>query len=134
MKRCCTCRQTKQLSDFSKARSQKDGYRPDCKDCTRKYWYTESGIAAYKRYQQSTKGKARYKRYALRHPERIKAKKAISNAIYRNKLNRPETLHCIGCFEQAQEYHHPSYAPEQRFNVVPVCAECHRQIHSNLRP
>ena len=129
MKTCPTCKQTKSLLEFSKNRYNKDGYQKQCKDCVRNYWYTKDGIAAYKRYQQSVKGKARYKRYALRHPERIKAKKAVSNAIHRNKLQRPETLHCMDCFEQANEYHHPSYAPEDKLNLVPVCSECHRNRH-----
>ena len=127
MKTCVTCKHSKPRSEYHKHCTNKDRHQALCKICVKEY---------HDNYRQNHNAKynARYKRYALRHPERIKAKKAISNAIYRNKLNRPETLHCMDCFGQAEEYHHPSYSFEQRFNVVPVCAECHRQIHSNLRP
>ncbi len=132
MKTCVTCKQSKPLSEYHRHCTNKDGHQAMCKLCNviyqrayRKHCLQDDTLRA--RYN------TRYKRYALRHPERIKAKKAISNAIHRKKLNRPETLHCMNCFEQAEEYHHPSYAPEQRFSIVPVCADCHKEIHINQR-
>ena len=33
MKRCCTCKQEKEYSEFGKHRQWSDGYRPQCKEC-----------------------------------------------------------------------------------------------------
>lgn len=128
MKICITCKQSKPLSEYHKHCTNKDGHQAICKACT----------AIYHKYcRQDKKLKlsynARYKQYALRHPERIKAKNAVTHAIRDHRLQSPNTLHCMDCFGQATEYHHPSYAPEHRLDVIPVCAECHRQIHTNLR-
>ena len=34
MKKCCTCKQIKDESDFHKDKTRKDGFRSDCKSCT----------------------------------------------------------------------------------------------------
>ncbi len=129
MKTCTTCKQSKPFLEYHKDRHSKDGHQRMCKACSKAYRQTKKCIVSCEHYRQSTKGKARYKRYASRHPGRIKAKNAVNNAIHRNKLNRPETLHCMDCFEQATEYHHPSYAPENRLSLVPLCSECHKDRH-----
>lgn len=38
LKTCCTCREEKELSEFSKDRKRKDGLHPACKDCGKKYY------------------------------------------------------------------------------------------------
>ena len=132
MKTCITCKQSKLLSEYHRHCTNKDRHQSICKACT--IIYQKANRKCYRQDKKlNALYNARYKRYALCHPERIKAKNAITHAVHRNKMNRPETLHCMKCFEQATEYHHPSYAPEHRFDVIPVCAECHRQIHTNLR-
>lgn len=37
MKKCCTCKKEKELPDFGKNKSMKDGLNPACKDCNRAY-------------------------------------------------------------------------------------------------
>ena len=84
-----------------------------------------------KKYRQSEKGKDAKKRYNARHPNQIKAEKAVSNAIRSGKLPRPDTLQCMNCFRDAKQYHHPSYAPEDRLKVFPVCVGCHIKCHKH---
>lgn len=120
MKTCVTCKQSKPFSEFHKHCAKKDGHQSICKTCT-------------KIYHKANRNNARHKRYAHRHPERIQAKHAIERAIKNGILVRPDTLLCIGCGGQAKEYHHPSYLPERRLDVEPVCNKCHRQIHTNLK-
>lgn len=38
VKRCTKCGQTKPVTEFTKDRHRKDGYRHNCRDCLRTYW------------------------------------------------------------------------------------------------
>lgn len=38
MKKCTSCDEIKDISNFQKDSSKKDGYRPDCKSCRKKYY------------------------------------------------------------------------------------------------
>ena len=152
IKRCSYCKQIKAVSDFYKNRKNKDGFENSCKICrkisirkyqktekgrltnrksVKKYRKTKKGKAYRKRHQQSKKGKDTQKRYIIRHPERRKARNAVSYAIEVGKLFRPNILKCHYCPEQAEQYHHPSYEPEDRLNIIPVCKICHKYIHSH---
>ncbi len=90
--------------------------------------------AAHKRYNQSEKGKARYRRYEANHPGHWRAKNAVSHAIRAGKLPRADSLLCMNCFEQAKDYHHPNYKPENWLKVFPVCKKCHRKLHKKSVP
>lgn len=39
-KRCCTCKQTKPLTDFNRMTRAKDGRQPSCRGCNAAYHYT----------------------------------------------------------------------------------------------
>ena len=84
-----------------------------------------------KRYQQSEKGKTVARcavdKYQRRRPEQRKAGNVVNNAIRIGELPRPDTLKC-SCGEQAKQYHHPSYAPEHHFDIVPLCIFCHNKL------
>lgn len=160
-KTCRVCKQTKPFSEFHKNRSSKDGHINNCKVCRliriKEYSQTEKGKARYKRYKQTEKGKATQKRYrqsdkgrkvdtrgkkrfGIRHPEQIKAKKAVKRAIKTGKLPRPDTLLCHyrlqhpDCEYHAKQYHHwHGYAPEHYLDIVPVCMKCHIKQHNRKR-
>ena len=137
MKTCCNCKQSKTLSEFNKAQNRKDGRQTWCKLCERTYRKTEkSKKINYKadcRYRQTEKYKATRNRYLAQHPLRSKAVSAVYCAIRAGKLPQVNSLQCH-CGEQAKDYHHPDYAPENWLNVIPVCRNCHRKIHINLLP
>ena len=136
-KKCCICNRTKAFTQFHKNLANKDNHQYQCKICCAKYQkrysQTKQGREARNKAdccrRQSKKFRISQKHYRLRHPKRMKAKNAVNNAIRKGELPRPDTLLCINCFEQAKDYHHPSYEPEHKFKVVPVCKKCHRKIH-----
>lgn len=104
----------------------------------KRYTQSEKCKATKKRYRQSRRGKilrkiARKscdKKYVIAHPKQIKAIYKVYCAITSGKMPRPDTLQCISCPAQAQHYHHSKgYEPEHWFDVIPVCRNCHREIH-----
>lgn len=141
MKKCAKCKQIKPISEFSRHTGHKDGYQGWCKSCQRvyqrKYQKTERGKAvnrkSFKKYRRTNKGKDNdyrcAKRFRIRHPERRKAKAVVEYAVRVGKLPRVNTLQCHYCPKPAQQYHHPSYAPEHWYDVIPVCIKCHTKIH-----
>lgn len=38
-KRCCTCKEVKQRSEFNRASARKDGLQASCRECNRRYHY-----------------------------------------------------------------------------------------------
>ena len=93
---------------------------------------SKKGRAAKRRYNQSEKGKIAIKRYYIRHPERIRARGVVNQAIKEGKLPHLNTLKCA-CDNQAEHYHHwHGYAIECQLDVIPVCSKCHsRQSQSS---
>jgi len=155
-KYCSLCKQTKLLSNFYKNRHNKDGFQAYCIPChkikqrkflqsekgkksrisaQKKYRTSLKGIIANKQYNQSEKGKkirlALVRKHQIQHPEQIKAKNAVTNAVMTGKISPPCYIPCARCSGQAQHYHHQSYAPNKRLDVMAVCAKCHKKIHSN---
>lgn len=141
IKRCTDCKQIKSLSEFNKDESSKDGLQYKCKSCYRDYQQSPKGKAvnrkAQGKYRKTPKGKtanqAAQRRFCVRHPERRKAKNAITCAITAGKLPRPDTLQCHYCPKPAQQYHHwHGYEKEHRLDVVPVCILCHSKIRRKV--
>ena len=101
---------------------------------TQKYKKTEKGKVTQRRYHQSEKGRVSGLkssiRYQAQHPEQRPARQAVNNAVRASKLPHIKTLSCMNCFKQAEIYHHPSYAPERKFDIFPVCRKCHSKIHN----
>ena len=108
------------------------------KTCTigKDYNHSEKRRASYNRYYQTEKGKIsqrnKARQYKIQHPEQCKAGDAVNSAIRANKLVRPDNLQCPCCYKKAELYHHPSYVPEHRLSVVPLCKKCHRIIHGYI--
>ena len=127
MKICCTCRQIKPFSAFSKNRSRKDGLKCYCNVCQKTF---------NKLYHQTKKGKKAIRKaknhFHIRHPERRKARQAVRDAITAGRLARPDLLSCRICKEHATEYHHNSYLPKDKLVVFPVCQKCHSKIHRKI--
>jgi len=101
-KRCSKCKQIKELSDFYKDRSHKDGYCSECKICNlkkqEKYHRTEKGKAASSRYQHSEKYKIAEKRYQQSEKGRIANRKRVKN--YRQTEKGKKTY-----YEARQRYY-----------------------------
>lgn len=63
------------------------------------------------------------------HPERIAASRAVQLVNGKKRVRPAHLCKCFICGEQAQHNHHPSYAPEYHFFVVPLCRSCHTKVH-----
>jgi len=144
-KRCTRCKQIKPLSEFYKDKSYKDGCQASCKTCRkiqgRKQGQTPKRKAYLKAYQgkwgKTEQGKMSIlnavKRYQIRHPARHKARQTVRQAVKEGRLPRLSSLQCSHCDKPAQDYHHPSYLPEHWLDVVPVCFDCHKTIHKQIK-
>lgn len=137
MRRCYKCKEEKQLTDFTKNRSKKDGYSNVCKPCN-----NENVLAYYRRngknYQSKVKDHAKAKRY--------------DSVDKMNKLK--EATGCVYCDERSAislDYHHIdpntktyeisylvackswSKIPEELKKCELVCTNCHRKLHKNIK-
>ena len=124
-KTCCRCNTVKQLAEFYKSKSRKDGHQYHCIDCGKAYKQSKKY-----RYKTKPEVQSRYdKKRKLRFPHKLKAKAAVMYAIRVGKIPRAKTLKCT-CGKIAHDYHHESYAPEHYLNVIAVCQSCHQSIHN----
>ena len=93
--------------------------------------YSERANAWKNAYKKTDKGKAARARYDASRSEstRVKARKAVSDAIASGKLIRPETCSECGCTCKP-EGHHTDY--DKPLEVVWLCTSCHRAAHRSL--
>jgi len=163
MKQCTKCKESKSLEEFHNHAGRPEGKADWCKPCARayksrpetlarqrerrqlpenkvkqqQYWQTDAYKESQRNYRQSKKGKAGSKKYHARrrrlYPERIKAKDAVHNAIRDGRLTPVGELPCCGCGKQAEHYHHESYEPEHRLDVIPFCESCHKFLHHSTQ-
>lgn len=139
MKICPRCGIEKAYSDFPKDASKSSGFSSHCKVCNRekkKRWLkTEKGSAtkkaARKRNSGSETAKARYKRSWSRkmatHPEKIRARCAVKDALKYGKLFRKP---CEVCGDVQVEAHHDDYS--KQLEVRFLCQKHHREFHENF--
>lgn len=77
----------------------------------------------------ATQFKERKRRYQAANPIKVKARKAVENAVARGKLTRPD--HCTICLVPGRPHaHHPDYS--RPLDVIWCCLSCHRAIHKAL--
>lgn len=73
------------------------------------------------------------KDHFARHAAWLATLEAMSKGI----LPRAKECNCHHCSKPAQCHHHPSYHPDDRLCVVPLCFKCHMSHHKSgmeLRP
>lgn len=115
---------------------------------SKKEWYRERGGREVARarnaseearlkkaeYLQTAAGKEAQKRKDDKrresYPEKLSAKGAVQNAMRHGKLPPVKTLKCARCDNQAEEYHHESYAEEDFLRVIPLCKICHAKTYT----
>jgi hypothetical protein len=151
-KRCPKCNQFKPVAEFTRDSSRADGLDPYCRACRAayrrspagqavearrkrtakrkraqaRYRASPEGRAAHKKYDQSPKGRETQARRRIRDREKVAARKAIAAEVRAGRIPRASALRCEACKGPAVEYHHASYAPEDRLKVVALCVFCHR--------
>jgi len=130
-KRCSKCNLAKHIDDFYINRINKDGHDGQCKACKRQYAASVAGRARTKKYKQSEKGRAMMRRkvskYRQDHPERMRVKQVVYQAIESGKIMPVRKCKCARCNLPAKEYHHADYT--KPLDVTALCRRCHRVAH-----
>lgn len=154
MKTCTKCGEEKSLGDFYKRSGAEGKYMAQCKDCTKsetaKYRVdNEDKVSAYeakrrkrperialsneidrKRRNQPHRVaayKAAHQKYKEAHPERVKARDAVGNAVRDGHLI-PWTVCAVPECGDVPEAHHPDYS--RPLDVVWLCCRHHKDAHN----
>ncbi len=147
MKQCSRCKKSKELSEFYKNSSKKDGYGSHCKACRSTYFQTKERRKAHNyqnwQYSQTPKGKivkarsnARFRqtekyktairKHREKYPARRKAQIILHNAVATEKISRPNF--CTTCQRSCTpQGHHPDYS--KPLEVIWLCHLCHMSLH-----
>lgn len=134
-KTCSRCKEEKPLDDFPKKRRYAGGRAAMCGQCLKvkqREWWKNSKVGILERLREVRKEKKdRNKAYRTKNPDKRRAGLAVGYAVRCERLPKVNTLKCAipGCNEQATHYHHWSYAQEHWLSVIPVCIQCHADIH-----
>ncbi len=138
-KECFKCHKVKELDEFYKHPQMQDGHVNKCKLCNKKdvkdRYYSEDGrkrVIEYERKRfKDPKRKAKIKIYArnrvIRHPNKVKANRAVSHAIKKGVLKR---LPCEVCGEIKSQAHHPDY--RRPLYIKWLCFKHHREEHNQI--
>lgn len=94
--------------------------KPESIERRAEYRQTEAGREAQKRKDE----KRRRENF-----QQIKAKNAVNHAVAAGVLPSVHTQKCARCGNQADEYHHISYAEEDFLRVTPLCKSCHAKTY-----
>lgn len=122
---CKTCEQQKDrdyraknreaLLEIDRIRNQ----RPDRKEYRREYFKTERGRKVHKQC---------YARSLVKHPDKIRARRDVSNALKKGLLIKKP---CVECGEANSQAHHEDYS--KPLEVVWFCFPCHTNHHNKER-
>lgn len=121
-KRCTDCGETKPLDDFHRHRREASGRQIYCKACHCRHQreWRESHMVKRAEAQRL---------YRRRNPLKARARKAVSNAVERGKLVKPDQ--CEGCGEPTEarflDGHHTDYS--KPLDVAWLCRTCHAETH-----
>jgi len=134
-KKCARCKEIKSIDLFGSDRGKPDGKNVYCRICARQFEkeynekHPEKMREKYERRKQYYLDKC--KTYRKQNPEIRKAHSAVNDAVRYGKIPAAKSLLCMNCREnQADIYHHYNgYKIENRLDVIPVCASCHKIIH-----
>ena len=119
-KRCPTCKEIKDVSEFDKNRRNKDGIHSQCKKCKyadmARYRATEAGREDYRK---------RSKKYKLENRDKLNARKIIEWGIRSGKIIRPDKCQNCGIECRTEAHHHAGYDKLNAKNVKWLCKKCH---------
>lgn len=129
---CFKCGVEKAIEDFYVHPKMADGRLGKCKDCTKIDVRNrpKALVRAYERRRGQTSARrasqlVQQKAARALHPEKFKARSAVSNAIRSGRLVRRP---CRGCGSTSKvEGHHPDYS--KPLDVVWLCDACHHAEH-----
>ena len=156
IKLCSKCKQKKSLSEFYRNKQRKDGYNGWCKKCLTPAINRHKQSERYKEQQAEyskkleVKERMNYMRRKRRKenpekyraidrmqrqnddPQKLKARDVVGQAIIYHNFPKACKHQCKNCENQASEYHHWSYDPEHWLDVIPLCKQCHADVHNGV--
>lgn len=139
LKRCCTCKIEKSVSDFYKDKRSKDGLKWQCKKChclttvisrdedkhreTNKNWMRRSKYATREEVRERDMLRSRVRNKSWE----AKARALANRAVELGFLVRPEV--CPKCNQSNLKVHahHEDY--NKPLEVIWLCSECHGKRH-----
>lgn len=136
-KRCTCCRLLKQRDGFHRLISAKDGRQSWCILCRKthdrqtKEQHPEKVKAWKRKWSRNNphKGRERYYKRMREEPEKMRARGAVTNAVYKGKIKKPDA--CMDCRRKVKRNvlmgHHEDYS--KPLDVIWVCSPCHWQRH-----
>lgn len=135
-KTCFKCGEEKPLDEFYRHPQMGDGHLNKCKDCTKKdvrhhRLDNPEKVRAYDRARSRlphrvSQRRELYEREWDRHPDRMKARNAVSNAVRDGKLEKRPCAFCEAT--EGLEAHHHDYT--KPLEVTWLCRPCHRRFHA----
>ena len=130
MQLCKICLEEKPLSDFYAMKTMKSGHMSKCKECFKKEMHEarKRNIEHYREYDRnrgSRMSNEDLRRQRARHPEWVKAHRAVHNALRNGTLHKKPCEVCGASFVHA---HHPDYS--KPLDVIWLCPAHHRMIHA----
>ena len=148
MKTCCKCKETKELTEFSKNRTTKDGLQFECKPCKKEYrraHYLANKDKEYKRkrlYYTDPKNKEKIKQWSSEHKKRHRAyylhlsnerrAKKIQRTVSWADMNKIKNIYkeAVKLRESGHDVHVDHIVPLQGENVSGLHVEYNLQIIS----
>ena len=135
-KRCFKCGEVRPLDDFYRYRMMADGHLNKCKSCAKRdvanrYVAKRAEISArvseMRTPEQRAMAQEGRRRHRARHPERERARAAVTRAVGSGRLQRRP---CEACGEAETQAHHEDYS--RPLDVVWLCFVCHRARHGQI--
>lgn len=135
-KTCFKCDEEKPLEAFYKHPQMADGHLNKCKDCAKKdvrqhRLDNPEKVRAYDNQRASLPHRVALRKQLFRrewehHPDRMKARNAVSSALKGNRLEKRPCAFC-GSEENLEAHHHDYSKP---LDVTWLCSACHRRFHA----
>lgn len=135
-KACFKCGITKPYSEFYGHKATAHKVLNKCKDCTKQdvRQYRQNNLEKIRGYDRSRanlphrkeKRLELFKRESDSHPDRMKARKAVSNALRDERLKKQPCAFC-GHSGRVEAHHHDYSKP---LDVTWLCTPCHRRFHA----
>lgn len=138
MKNCVECGVQKPLSEYYRHPDTSDGHLGKCKECCKAHARANrvKNVIRYRQHDRerfkTPERKEAVKRARAKmnedHPEKVKARKAVSNALRDGRLTKEP---CHLCGNPDSEAHHEDYT--RPLDVHWVCQNCHQTAVHNVR-
>ena len=134
-RRCSSCGEEKDFSDFYRHPFGRDGIQPRCKDCcikaerlrriTKPEKFAEYERARSRKPDRIKMNADRCRKWREANPEKYRTHNILYSAVRDGKIKKPEACELCGS-KSFIHAHHTDYS--RPLEVVWLCAKCHGQI------